>query len=86
MYVSKGDLITWCFNSLDKDIEFQALFISVDGLMKSLVPLCRVPSKSSLIRGEWKCENDGLVPYCSFVCHNCKSAHQSFSHRVKVIE
>ena len=52
MYVSKGDLITWCFNSLDKDIEFQALFISVDGLMKSLVPLCRVPSKSSLIRGD----------------------------------
>lgn len=34
----------------------------------------------------WKYANDGLVPYCSFVCHNCKSAHQSFSHRVKVIE
>ena len=34
MYVSKGDLITWCFNSLDKDIEFQALFISVDGMFQ----------------------------------------------------
>ena len=27
----------------------------------------------------------GIVPYSSFVCHNCKSAHQSFSHRVKVL-
>ncbi|KAM7458107.1 hypothetical protein BLSTO_01127 [Blastocystis sp. subtype 1] len=26
----------------------------------------------------------GVVPYSSFVCHMCKSAHQSFSHRVKV--
>ena len=28
--------------------------------------------------------NHCLVPYSSFVCHMCKSAHQSFSHRVKV--
>jgi hypothetical protein len=32
----------------------------------------------------WDVAND-IVPYCSFVCHNCKSAHQSFSHRVKVL-
>lgn len=25
-----------------------------------------------------------IVPYKTFVCHNCKSAHQSFSHLVKV--
>lgn len=25
-----------------------------------------------------------LVPYKSFVCNNCKAAHQAFSHRVKV--
>lgn len=25
------------------------------------------------------------LPYGSFVCHNCKSAHQSFSHRIKSI-
>ena len=28
--------------------------------------------------------NHSVVPYSSFVCHMCKSAHQSFSHRVKV--
>ena len=28
--------------------------------------------------------NHCVVPYSSFVCHMCKSAHQSFSHRVKV--
>ena len=28
--------------------------------------------------------NHAVVPYSSFVCHMCKSAHQSFSHRVKV--
>ena len=84
MHVSKGDLITWCFNSLDKDIEFQALFISVDGLMKSLVPLCRVPSKSSLIRGEWKCENDGRV---RLVFDNSKSnwLSCSVSYEVNIV-
>ncbi|KAK8796292.1 hypothetical protein WA171_004253 [Blastocystis sp. BT1] len=84
VYVSKGDLITWCFNSLDKDIEFQALFISVDGLMKSLVPLCRVPSKSSLIRGEWKCENDGKV---RLVFDNSKSnwLSCSVSYEVNIV-
>ena len=31
------------------------------------------------------CSCHRVVPYSSFVCHMCKSAHQSFSHRVKVI-
>lgn len=30
-----------------------------------------------------RCDHS-VVPYSSFVCHMCKSAHQSFSHRVKV--
>ena len=30
-------------------------------------------------------ECNHVVPYNSFVCHMCKSAHQSFSHRVKVV-
>ena len=69
-------MITWCFSSLDKDIDFQVMFISVDGLIQPIVPLCCVPSKASLIQGEWKCVNDGKI---RLVFDNSKSNWYSCS-------
>ena len=46
-------------------------------MRSSVTPMCAV---SCLLPTA-----DVLVPYSSFVCHMCKSAHQSFSHRVKSV-
>lgn len=74
--VSNGDLVTWCFSSLDKDIDFQVVFIPKDGLVQSLVPPCHVHSKASLIQGEWRCLSDGQL---RLVFDNSKSSWYSCS-------
>lgn len=71
-----GDHVQWCFSSLDKNIEFSVLFISKDQFVKTVVPLCFVESKSSLITGEWECINDGCV---RLVFDNSKSSWYSCS-------
>ena len=71
-----GDHVQWCFSSLDKNIEFSVLFISKDQFVQTVVPLCFVESKSSLITGEWECINDGCV---RLVFDNSKSSWYSCS-------
>lgn len=74
--VKTGDHVQWCFSSLDKNIEFSVLFISKDQFVQTVVPLCFVESKSSLITGEWECINDGCV---RLVFDNSKSSWYSCS-------
>lgn len=59
--VKSGDLIKWCFSSLDKDIDFQVSFVTKDQFVQPVVPLCSVPSKASLISGQWKATNEGTL-------------------------
>ena len=61
MSVKGGDSIHWCFSSLDKDIDFQVDFVSMDQFIQPIVPLCSVQSKASLISGQWTATNDGTV-------------------------
>lgn len=77
-----GDHVQWCFSSLDKNIEFSVLFISKDQFVQTVVPLCFVESKSSLITGEWECINDGCV---RLVFDNSKSSWYSCSVSYEVM-
>ena len=71
-----GDLVNWCFSSLDKDIDFQVSFITKDKFIQSVIPLCHVQSKSSLVSGQWRSLNEGpLRP----VFDNTKSSRYSCS-------
>ena len=57
--VETGDLVKWCFSSLDKDIDFQVAFVTKDGVAQTVFPLSRVQSKASLVTGGWKEEANG---------------------------
>ena len=74
--VETGDLVKWCFSSLDKDIDFQVAFITKDGVAQTVFPLSRVQSKASLVTGEWRCEADGQIRLCF---DNSKSSWYSCS-------
>lgn len=74
--VEAGDLVKWCFSSLDKDIDFQVSFITKDGVGQTVFPLSRVQSKASLVAGEWRCEADGQIRLCF---DNSKSSWYSCS-------
>ena len=74
--MESNDVVSWCFSSLDKDIDFQVLFITADGFIQTIVPLCHVQSKESLITGEWKCVSSGRI---RLVFDNSKSSWYSCS-------
>ena len=71
-----GDLVNWCFSSLDKDIDFQVSFITKDKFIQSIIPLCHVQSKSSLVSGQWRALNEGTL---RLVFDNTKSSWYSCS-------
>lgn len=56
-----GEDVQWCFSSLDRNIEFSVQFLTKDQFIQTVVPLCLVESKSSLITGEWEAMSDGCV-------------------------
>ena len=64
-----GEDVQWCFSSLDRNIEFSVQF-------QTVVPLCLVESKSSLITGEWEAMSDGCV---RLIFDNSKSSWYSCS-------
>ncbi|KAK8796593.1 hypothetical protein WA588_000722 [Blastocystis sp. NMH] len=74
--VETGDLVKWCFSSLDKDIDFQVAFVTKDGVAQTVFPLSRVQSKASLVTGEWRCQADGQIRLCF---DNSKSSWYSCS-------
>ena len=71
-----GEVVEWCFSSLDRNIEFSVQFLTKDQFIQTVVPLCLVESKSSLITGEWEAINDGCV---RLIFDNSKSSWYSCS-------
>lgn len=74
--VKSGDLIMWCFSSLDKDIDFQVSFVSKDQFVQPVVPLCHVQSKGTLVSGQWKATSEGTL---RLLFDNSKSSWYSCS-------